>query len=114
MGLEIYHFNGEQSAPEGNVNPPPVTYDMQCYPNPVNGAATISFSLPAPLRADLAIYDLSGRMVTRLLQGEFNAGAHSLVWNADAVSAGIYLLKMEAVPVGLGGFSSIKKLVIVK
>ena len=71
---------------------------LALMPNPFNSTTTIRFSAgarSAPLR--LAIYDLSGRMVSELSNGRESAGRHTVVWQAGALAlpSGIYLVVLE-------------------
>ena len=62
----------------------------QNFPNPFNPTTTLSFSLPQPDRVSLAIYDILGREVARLVDGILRAGTYSVQWNASGVASGVY------------------------
>ncbi len=72
------------------------------HPNPFNPATTISYRLNAPGRTSLRIYDLSGRLIRNLLNGqELSAGVHESTWQGkndagQAVPSGVYLYRLEA------------------
>jgi len=73
----------------------------QNYPNPFNGATTIEFALPASGPVDLAIYNLAGQRVATLARGGFEAGTHTLSWNATTnagthAASGPYLYRLVA------------------
>jgi len=71
----------------------------QNTPNPFNPITSIDFGLPRAGAVNLAVYDLSGRLVRTLLTGDVDAGQHSVRWNgrndrgAQAAS-GIYLYRL--------------------
>jgi hypothetical protein len=71
-------------------------------PNPFRGSTAISFALPQESRVRLAIYDVSGRLVRRLVDGStLAAGAHERRWNglddAGRVAApGVYYYRLES------------------
>ncbi len=67
-------------------------------PNPVHSTASIHFTLIDPGNVRLAVYDMSGRLVSTLVDGGLNAGAHSVVWNAvdEGAAAGVYFFRLEA------------------
>jgi len=66
----------------------------QNYPNPFNPSTTIAFQLNRPLQVSLVIYDTMGREVDRLLSSErFSSGRHQVVWNAEGLASGIYLVR---------------------
>jgi hypothetical protein len=53
-------------------------------PNQAASSATVSFTLPVAGRADVGVFDLSGRRVATLADGEQSAGEHTLRWNGEA------------------------------
>lgn len=71
------------------------------YPNPFNSATTLQFSIDEQDRAELAIYDLFGREVARLLDGEWlPPGLHQLRWLAvnregTPLPSGVYFAKLN-------------------
>ncbi|MAV65213.1 MAG: hypothetical protein CMG00_08500 [Candidatus Marinimicrobia bacterium] len=80
----------------------PVAYElMQNYPNPFNPSTTIGFAVPNASDVTLNVYDLTGRLITNLVSGYMEEGAHEVVWNGmDAsgatVSAGVYFYTLES------------------
>jgi hypothetical protein len=79
------------------------------YPNPFNPSTTISFNLSQTGYTSLKIYDVTGREVAELISGEINAGQHSVVFNAENLSAGIYFYRLES-----SGNVAVKKMLLVK
>ncbi|NQU05835.1 MAG: T9SS type A sorting domain-containing protein, partial [Calditrichaeota bacterium] len=78
-------------------------------PNPFNSSATIRYQLPEQAHIRLSIYDMNGRQIAELTNGEVEAGYHSAVWNGSTYPAGIYICRMEA-----GKTSLTRKLVLVR
>jgi len=76
---------------------------LQNYPNPFNGATVIRFSLQiakgdkakGSARVRLGVYDVLGREVAVLINGNLGEGAHSAVWNAAGMPSGIYFYRLE-------------------
>lgn len=64
------------------------------FPNPFNPVTTIQFSVPEAMPVDISVFDLTGRMVTRLTNQDFPAGTHTLQFNAAALSSGVYIYRM--------------------
>jgi hypothetical protein len=64
-------------------------------PNPARGVTTIPFELAAPAAVRLTVYDALGREVARLVDGPLPAGAHEAPFEAGALPAGAYLVRME-------------------
>jgi enterochelin esterase family protein len=67
----------------------------QNYPNPFNPSTTISFTIPAAGRYALRIYNIMGREVALLSEGEFSEGAHRLNFNARDLPSGVYVYRLE-------------------
>jgi hypothetical protein len=80
----------------------PRAYELrQNAPNPVVGNTTISFGVPAESGVELAIYDVLGRKVRRLMRGRIPAGEHHVVWDGKdesgaRVSPGLYYYRLMA------------------
>lgn len=71
-------------------------------PNPFDGSTTISYALARASEVRLSVYDLAGREVAILFEGQQAAGAHQATWNgADGrgqpVAAGVYFLRLATV-----------------
>jgi hypothetical protein len=69
---------------------------FQNYPNPFNYSTNISFSLNYQQQIQLYIYDVTGRIVTELIDDTLLPGNHSILWNAEALSSGIYFLQLQS------------------
>ncbi len=63
---------------------------VRVRPNPAKGAALLSWAKPASGSAELVIWDITGREVSRL------RGATGAVWDCARVPAGVYLFRLEA------------------
>jgi len=73
------------------------------YPNPFNPSTSILFDLPETQRVTLGVFDVRGRRVATLVDGEMPAGSHTVTWHGrddrgQLVSSGMYLYKIDAGP----------------
>ena len=60
------------------------------YPNPFNPSTTIQFDLPAGTNIRIAVYDLLGREMVRLVDQRLEPGFHQVIWNGqDAKGRGL-------------------------
>lgn len=67
----------------------------QNYPNPFNGNATITFVLPRETNVKLNIFDISGKLVTQLINNRLGIGKHRFVWDASQFSSGVYYCRLS-------------------
>jgi len=77
-----------------------IEYDPVAYPNPFNSAVTIAFGIERTQRVSAEIFDILGRRVAVIAEGEFQRGEQSLVWNGrdfsgDPVSTGVYFCRLH-------------------
>ena len=78
-------------------------------PNPFNPRTTIRYTTPADGRVEVAVFDLRGRRVARLVDGVRTAGPHETTWDGRddagrAAAAGVYLVRLR----GAGAATSAK------
>jgi len=95
----------------------PSVYELsQNYPNPFNPATTISFSVSQNSRVFIAVYDLLGRQIATLTDALYSPGVHTVSFNANALSSGMYFYRMKAYANGGNSsiFESTKKLLLMK
>ena len=86
----------------------------RAYPNPVHGRTMISYSVGSEAPVKLAIYDVTGREVSMLVNQVQNAGNYNVEWdgrdnNGGMVSSGTYFYRMTA-----GSFTAEEILVFVR
>lgn len=67
------------------------------FPNPVQGQAQIELFLPQNTAIDLSIYDLKGRKMKTILNGQQAPGAHTLNITDEGLANGMYFLRLNAV-----------------
>jgi endoglucanase len=66
------------------------------YPNPFRTSATIRFSLPHSASVSVRVYDLLGRAVSVLTDGEaLRPGTHELAFEARSLPSGMYIYRVE-------------------
>ncbi len=66
------------------------------YPNPFTHSTTLAFALPETQRVTLRAYDILGREVARLVDGELEAGPHESMLDAAHLPSGTYIVRLEA------------------
>ena len=85
----------------------------QNYPNPFNPSTVISYQLPVNSQVTLKVYDMLGREVATLVNGEMKAGSYTATFNTatatHVLASGVYVYRLQA-----GSFISTKKLILMK
>ena len=93
----------------------PTKYSLnQNFPNPFNPTTQISFDLPKQSQVTISIFNSAGQLVRRLVNSDYEAGSHNIVWNSrddlgKPVANGLYLYTIRA-----SGFVRTKKMVMLK
>ncbi len=75
---------------------PSMTPEVVNYPNPFNPTTSIEFTLSESAYITLSIYNLLGQEVANLASGTYEAGLHSLTFDAAALPSGLYLARLES------------------
>ncbi len=118
VNVDIYEKSAfEGNAPKiaiGNGNntttETPDKYNLsQNYPNPFNPTTRIRYSLPENAHVSLIVYDILGRQVAELVNGEAAAGTHEAVFDGSRLASGVYFYKLTA-----GKFTQINKMLLMK
>ncbi|MBN2790776.1 MAG: peptidylprolyl isomerase [Candidatus Delongbacteria bacterium] len=81
----------------------------QNYPNPFNPVTEITFSIDKTQDVKLSVYNLSGQLVSDLVNRKLDKGLHKIKFNANELNSGIYFYKLEC-----DGISETKKMLLVK
>ena len=66
------------------------------YPNPFNPTTIVPFAMAEASHVSIRVYDLLGREVKVLVDGEMAAGVHEVVFEANNLPTGVYLIRMQA------------------
>jgi hypothetical protein len=122
--MDLYNYNlygdpalevgGASAGIADGLNPNPQLRLGPAQPNPFASATVLRFALSSPQQVRMAVYDVTGRQVSTLADGTYEAGEHSVTWNAvDAdgkrPASGLYFLTVET-----GNTSVTRKLVLLK
>lgn len=113
VGIDVFEPSGVANGAEPSL-PARITLHP-AYPNPFNASTRIAFDLPQAGRATLSVYDLLGRRVAVLFEGNADAGRHEVVWDVANeagvnVASGTYLVRLE----GQDDPGAVRRVVLVK
>ncbi|MFT4606150.1 MAG: hypothetical protein ACI9W4_002898, partial [Rhodothermales bacterium] len=96
LGLTLMSVGASATDTESDPIVLPVTIALtQNYPNPFNPTTAIGFDLPESSPVRLAVYDLLGREVQVLANGQMTAGRHEVRFDAADLPSGTYLYRLE-------------------
>ena len=87
---------------------------FQNYPNPFNPSTKIRYSLPEVSQVKIEVVDLLGRTVAVLLNESQSAGFYEFDWNADNLTSGTYIYRLNAKSESGKEFSEMKKMMFIK
>ena len=68
----------------------------QNYPNPFNPSTTIEYQVARAGNVAIRVYDVQGRLIDTLVNGDHPIGTHSVQWDASAMASGAYFYRIEA------------------
>jgi hypothetical protein len=81
----------------------------QNYPNPFNPTTRIDYSLRKDTKMKLEVFDLLGRSVATLVDGQQRAGQHFVDFNASHLASGFYIYRLSSPQLTVS-----KKMILVK
>ncbi len=84
-------------------------YLYQNYPNPFNEITRIRFTIPEPTRGKLAVYDILGRKVGVIIEGDLEPRVYFETFNGAGLSSGVYFYRLET-----SEFTEVKKMILVR
>lgn len=73
----------------------PDEFNLLNYPNPFNSTTQISFTIPKSGILSLKVYNILGEEIEEIVNQYFDAGIHKISFNADRLSSGVYLIRMN-------------------
>ena len=79
------------------------------YPNPFNPTSTVELTVPEAGMVSVNVYNLTGQLITALVNRYMQADSYLLTWNADNAPSGMYLVRAE-----YAGQISTQKLMLLK
>ena len=94
-----------------NISVAPTTYSLsQNYPNPFNPSTKIQFGVTKEAFVTLKVYDMLGREVETLVNGEKSSGAYEVSFDASSLPSGVYIYRLQV----QAAFVETKKMVLMK
>ena len=110
--MQSFYFTGKKvtTGTSGENFHGPRKYDLeQNFPNPFNPTTEIGYQLPVASNISLKVFNLLGQEITTLYEGFHQSGNYTTKFDAEGLSSGIYLYRLEA-----GNFVFTKKALLLK
>lgn len=92
--LLLARFIGDTPPVAGEPNPESALA-LRVAPNPARGSVRLGYALPESGAVTLALYDILGRDITRLVDGRRPPGEHEEVLDVAGLSPGLYVLRLS-------------------
>jgi hypothetical protein len=94
-----------------NQEAKPIAFNLlQNFPNPFNPTTMIHFAVPNKSYVTLYVYDISGKLVDKLINNELKTeGNYSYEFDGSTLSSGMYFYKLTA-----GNFTETRKMILLK
>lgn len=91
----------------------PTTFSLkQNYPNPFNPSTKIEYAIPFDGKVSLSIFDMSGKEISKLVNGTQTAGYYSVNFDGTNLASGVYYYRIEVS--GQNNFVDTRKMLLVK
>lgn len=94
-----------------NQEAAPLTFKLaQNFPNPFNPTTMINFVVPQKSTVTLSIYDMSGKLVSQLIENEIKTeGSYTYEFDGNNLASGMYVYRLSA-----GKFTETRKMILLK
>jgi endonuclease/exonuclease/phosphatase family metal-dependent hydrolase len=93
-----------------NENPVPKKIAIvKNYPNPFNPITTITVYFETNCNTSLQVFDMNGRLIDSLFDGEIESGTREFHWNGNNHPSGVYFIKLSS-----SDYSQTRKMVLLK
>jgi hypothetical protein len=99
-GVENEELTGELEGLESRPEVPTVFRLSQNVPNPFNPKTVVAYEVPQVSEVTIRVYDVTGRLVTTLVDGTVEPGRYAVVWDGtgssgESVGSGVYFCVMD-------------------
>lgn len=99
----------------GEINEPTIINDFKIShaPNPAGSSVKLSYELPVDSKVSITLFDMSGRVITTIANGQQKAGVYNELIDVAKLSPGVYYYKITAEG-GASKFMKTQKLVVAR
>lgn len=105
----ILHLTDTITTANDYFIPHPSSFILSIFPNPFNSSTRLSYDIPRNGQVNLAVYDLTGRLVQTLEDRVIPQGQHTLIFDGSALPSGVYFVRLQS-----KSFAQTQKLLLLK
>lgn len=105
--------HGEPAVSARGGNPDALGID-QNYPNPFNPMTRLTYRLNEPAKVHLVVYDVLGRVVAELVNGQKEAGDYTVSWDGSKLGSGVYFARIDVTTASGQTFTRTRKMALTK
>jgi photosystem II stability/assembly factor-like uncharacterized protein len=113
FGRSVYYRDISGDDPNGilnyNSNIPKSFALSQNFPNPFNPLTKIKFAIPKADNVKLSVYDINGKLITYLINGEMKPGTYTYSYDGTDMASGVYFYRLET-----SSYTETKKMMLIK
>ncbi len=105
--IDDFRVRGFRTPPPLGASRPVATLDVRAAPNPFRATTTVLCDLAAAGRPVIRVFDVRGRLVSKIVAAPRGPGRSEIVWNGRdrsdrPIPAGVYFLRLETPPGSAG------------
>ena len=89
------HFSADSHLDLFDINQDKEFSILSTYPNPFNPQLNIEYYLENSGNVNISIYDINGRIISRVLDIYQTAGSHKINWEPTGLATGSYIVKLS-------------------
>lgn len=72
-----------------------VNANVYAFPNPFTTSVNLYYTLPTSTEVNLSVYDMEGRRISTLVNGQQPAGTNSAVFDGTGLNEGVYMYRLQ-------------------
>ncbi len=116
MNTLLAWYSGVTAVPGGAAAPevPAVSALAQNYPNPFNPSTIVRYTVSAKSIVRLAVYDLLGREVALLVNGQQPQGQYAISFDGSGLASGVYICRLSVTSEDGTAFESTRRMLLLR
>lgn len=101
--------NKEIAPGKDSTSSAPLKLELGNYPNPFNPTTVIKYEIPKETHVTITVFDILGRKVETLVNGNETAGIHEVTFDGSRFASGVYFYRLTT-----QSYSKVMKMLMLK